>query len=84
MTENKTDLEYLQLALDQILEDETFKDMYTLVGKEITEQAALISIMQANLEKALEEYPNFKKNMASLANSRKSKIIAPKAPGLII
>jgi hypothetical protein len=79
-----TDTDFLQAAIDQILEDDTFKDMLELVGAEITQQAALISLMQANLDKALEAYPTFKKDMQVAYDKRKPKVIAPKKPGLII
>lgn len=79
-----SDTDFLQAAIDQILEEDAFKDMLGLVGQEITQQAALICIMQANLDKALEAFPTFKKDMQAAFDKRKPKVIAPKKPGLII
>ncbi len=59
-----------QDIIDQVMLDNMFTDMKSLVGKEITEQAALLSVMQANLEKELEAFPNFRKDMEELQARR--------------
>ncbi len=65
-----SDKDYLQAAIDEAIKDTTFIDMMSIVGKEITEQAALLSIMQANLEKSLEAFPEFKEKMEELRARR--------------
>lgn len=83
---SKEEQKSFQDIIDEVMKDTTFQDMESLVGKEIAQQAALLSVMNSNLQEELSKFPNFATDMeelrarrivfkGNLSNIEKSKLI---------
>ncbi len=70
MKKQLTEKEMMQAAIDRAMEDPTFQDMASIVGKEITEHAVFISILSAGLQSELDKFPDFQKKMEELKARR--------------
>ncbi len=66
----KKENEDFQKIIDEVMKQSIFEDMASIVGKEITQHAALLSVLQAELDESLNAFPTFKEQMKELEARR--------------
>ncbi len=60
----------IQLQINEKMLDPYFQDMFSVVGREVTEFAALVDVLRGQLEEKLAQLPTFDVDMAVLKARR--------------